>query len=177
MRRASWNRFAGAAALLVLYSLWFALSDSPMTRALAEAGALPELRFGFHSGEPMTAIDALSAARGDYLWMQAYDLVFVALLVMTALSALALATGKRAIAPARLKLAMLIPLAFAGAELLENSLLALFAAEIITPSAPLAFLQQAATTAKSCLGAFTVLLAFSFVAALSGEHANGRTSA
>lgn len=163
-----------AAALLASYAVWLYAGDSPWTRAFDAAPALPELRFGLIEGEPASTLEALGAARADYLWMQAYDFVFVALLVMTARSAVALATKKHPAASAKI---FLVPLAFAAAELAENSLLALFAAGALPPSGIFAFLQQTATSIKLGLCAFTVFLAFSFIAAVGGKHATGTTSA
>ena len=140
-------------------------------------GRLPELTPGFHSGEPAATLADLGAARGDYLWLQAFDLLFVALAAMTALFAIALAERKIAAPLGTVRPFLIIPCAFTGAELAENSLLALFASGALSPSAPLAFVQQAATTVKLGLLALTLLLVFSFIAALGETRPIGRNLA
>lgn len=164
VRRASWRRFLGAAALLAFYAGWFAAGDSPLTRARRTAGRLPELTPGFHPGEPAATLSRLGAARGDYLWAQAFDAVFVALAAMTALFALALAARTSAALTA-LHALMLVPVAYAGAELFENLLLASFAAGALAPAPTLASLQQAATTAKLAGGFGSMALAIFAVSA------------
>lgn len=96
---------------------------------------------------------------------------------MAALFAVALAEKKIAAPFARVQPFLIIPCAFAGAELAENSLLALFASGALVPSAPLAFAQQAATTIKFGLFALTLILAFSFIAALGETRPIGRSLA
>ncbi len=101
--------------------------------------------------------------------MQAYDLVFVALLAMTALFSIALMLRKPAAPISSTRWFFLAPVAFAGAELAENLLLALVAAEAFAPSPMLAFMQQTITSLKLILAAATLALSFSFVAALGGN--------
>lgn len=173
IRRTGWRRFLGAAALLASFALWFAAGDSPLTRAQEAAGRLPELTPGFHRGEPAATLLRLGAARGDYLWMQAFDAVFVALMAMTSLFALALAAKKPAPMPA-LQLLMLVPAAYVAAELGENLLLTLFASGALAPSPWLAGVQQTGTTLKLALAAGTLALSFSFLRALSGARPSVR---
>lgn len=122
---------------------------------------------GFHEGEPGATLARLGEARGDYLWLQAFDLPFAALAAMVALFALALAAKKIAAPFERIRALLFIPAALAAAEIIEDALLALFASGALFPSPPLAFAQQSATTIKLGLAALTLILAFSFIAALS----------
>lgn len=93
---------------------------------------------------------------------------------MTALFAIAIAERKIAAPFGKVRPFLIIPCAFAGAELVENSLLALFASGALVPSAPLAFAQQATTTMKLGLLALTLILVFSFIAALGEARPTGR---
>jgi len=105
-------------------------------------------------------LSRLGPARAEYLWMQAFDLLFVALAAMTALFALARFSRKPAAPVVAARRLSLVPCIFVAAELTENSLLSLFAAGALAPSSAAAFIQQAATTVKFPLLALTLLLSF-----------------
>lgn len=177
VRRATWRRFLGAAALFGVYAAWVAAGDSPLTRARGAAGRLPELTPGFDAREPAATLARLGEARVDYLWLQAFDLPFVALVAMIALLALALAAQRNAAAYQKIRTLLFIPVAYGAAELIENTLLALFASGVLAPAAPLAIAQQAATTIKLGLAALTALVALSFIAAIGKARPRGRAAA
>lgn len=166
MRRTSRRRLYACAALLAAYAAWLFFGDSPLTRAQGAAGRLPELSPGFPVGEPAATLSKLGDARGDYLWLQAFDLLSAALIAMAALFSASLAAQRLSVSVSAARTFIAVPMAFAGAEIIENLLLALFASGAISPSAPLAFFQQAATNVKLGLGAFTSLFALSLIAAL-----------
>lgn len=170
IRRTGRGRFLGAAALSTFYAVWLAAGDSPLTRARNAVGPLPELTPGFHAGEPAATLARLGAARGDYLWGQAFDAVFAALIAMTALFALALAAKKPGSAFAALSFLMLVPISYAGAELIENVLLTLFASGAMAPAPAPVFVQQAATTLKLMLAGLSVFLIFSVFPMLIGAR-------
>jgi hypothetical protein len=150
---AHWRRFALAAAMIAAYGGWLVFGDSPLSRARAATGALPEFSFGFHGGATAARLAELGARRSDYLWLQAFDLPMAALPAMMAMLGLALAARKRRGPFASVRWLMVAPIVFAVTDLIENSLLAAFASGAITPAAALALLQQAATTTKLCLAA------------------------
>lgn len=158
---ADWRRYGLAAALIAAYGGWLFFGDSPLSRVRAAIGAPPEFSFGFHSGALAASLADLGGRRGDYLWLQAFDLPMSALFAMAAMLGVALAAKRRRSSFASVRLLMLTPIVFAAAELIENGLLAGFAAGAIAPAPAFALLQQAATTAKLCLAAGCVLLLIS----------------
>ena len=147
--------------MIAAYGGWLIFGDSPFSRARSAIGALPELSFGFPGGAMAASLAGLGARRGDYLWLQAFDLPFAALLAMTAMLAVAIAARRRRGAFASVRRRLIVPFLFVGAELIENMLLALFAAGAMAPKPAFVLIQQAATTAKLCLAAGCVLLIIS----------------
>ncbi len=152
---ASWLRLALAIAFLMSFSYWVFGLESPWTRALAAAGELPEMLPGFPALEPERTVVRLGAANADWLQWQALDVLFAGLnaavhwaaisLGIKALEARARGTGPQR-SPWRALL--LLPVAYVGAELVENGLLAAFAAGASPPNGTPALIQQFATTLK-----------------------------
>lgn len=160
LRRASPKRLAAASALLAAYALWLFAGDSPYSRAAGAAGQrLPELRAGFPAGEPAAALGRIGAARADYLWLQAFDLVFVALVVIAAASAIAIAARRLDLHDRDGRFFLLAPAFYALFEVTENLLLALFAGGFLAPSPAPALVQQIATMGKFAAAILTALFA------------------
>jgi len=154
-----------------------AAGDSPLTRVQGALGQLPELTPGFHPGEPASALTALGEARHDYLWMQAFDLLFAALVAMTALFSLARFSRKPAAPVIATRYLTLAPCIFVAAELIENSMLSLFAAGAVGASPAAAFIQQAATTLKLLFLAPVLILSLSAFAPPPNGGMQGEISA
>lgn len=162
IRRASPRRFYAAAALLSVYAIFVFALPSPWTKArLAANKKLPELIAGFPDGEPAASLVRLGEAREDYLWSQAFDLPFVALVAIAAGSAMAIALKRLALAKGDAQYVLLLPLLYVAFEAVENALLAAFAAGAPT-AAPLVLIQQAATTGK--IGALLLTALFGLAA-------------
>lgn len=158
--RASWRAFAAWFAAAFAYDVWAMNMPSPYTRALVQAGGrLPESQPGFVAGEPLRSLEALGASTGDYLLWQWLDIPYAFLLVMTTSTAIALGLkalpnhgGKRAAALA-------LPLVYFGCEIVENTLVELFAAKLLAPNALAVTAQQSATTLKFIAGYGALLCA------------------
>lgn len=170
--RADWRRFVGAIALLTFYGGWLHFGDSPFRRARDEIGRLPEFSFGFDLREPATSLERLGAARVDYLWAQAFDIPFAALIALVGIFSCALAAARTRTPVAAARAFLILPLAFLATELGENILLSLFAAELASSAAPLGLVQQALTDLKLALAAIMLFLAASFTAAVDEAPTN-----
>lgn len=165
MRGASALRFFGGTALLGVYALWLLMGPSPFARSRSAAiDAIPELIAGFPAGEPAAALDRMGPARMDYLWSQAFDLILVALILIVAVSAIALALRRLGMRRGDARYLLLLPAIYAVFELAENGLLALFASGAAAPTPALVILQQSATTMK--LAALLLTAATSLIAAI-----------
>ncbi len=159
IRRANPLRLFAAALLLGAYGLWLFTAESPFTRALDGAGdRLPELIAGFPGGEPAAALLRLGEWRGDYVWMQAFDLPFVALVILVAVTAIGLALKRLNFATGDQRYLLLVPALYGALELVENGLLALFASGGAEPADALALLQQSVTTLKLAAILLTVVV-------------------
>ncbi len=180
IRHAAPTQFLAAAALLGVYALWLFAGESPWTSALAAAGGrLPEQIAGFPAGEPAGMLSRLGDARGDYFWQQAFDLAFVALAVIAAATAIAIALKQMNLAVGDARYLLLVPALYFVFEVIENTLLALFASGVVDPVAGLAFFQQFATTGKLAAGLMTLLVgtgaATSWAMAAAGDSEIGPT--
>jgi hypothetical protein len=164
---ATWARFAAVFAAWGSFN-WFAfLRPSPWTRALsAGGGALPESKFGFPADEPQRSLARLAekGATGDYLLWQALDIPYAALNLAAPALAMALALKATKLGASPLRLALLLPAVYFGAELVENGLVAGFAAGPAPPARSIVAVQQAATNLKLFSGYGSMILA---VAALA----------
>ncbi len=171
LNRASAARLIVSAALLAAYGAWLFKGASPFAAASRAAGALPELAFAGNRADAAGAIERLGGAARDYMWAQAFDFVFAALVALTAIFAITLAsrgrTPGRSGAP---RLLLAIPVAYAGAELFENALLALMAAGAVWPEGVAGRLREIATFFKF------VLLAATPLAAIAAFALRGRAS-
>jgi hypothetical protein len=152
IRGANPVRLFAAAALLGVYGYWLFTAESPWTRALRGAGvAMPELIAGFPGDLTADAFDRLGDRRGDYFWTQAFDLAFVALVIIVAVSAIGLALRSLRslrLAHGDLRYALLAPAFYGAFELGENALLAGFASGALALDPALIFAQQSLTTLK-----------------------------
>lgn len=164
---ATWARFAAVFAAWWSFN-WFAfLRPSPWTRALdAGGGALPEAKFGFPDGEPQRSLALLAETRatGDYLLWQALDIPYAALNVAAPALAMSLALKATRLGASQLRFALLLPVVYFGAELVENGLVAGFAANLVSPGRSLVAVQQAATSLKLFSGYGSMILALAGLA-------------
>jgi hypothetical protein len=165
LKRATPKRLLAAAALLGAYGWWTFAETSPWTKPYAALGAeMPELIAGFPTGEPATAIERLAAARGDYLWFQAFDIPFAILVAIAGATAIALGLKRLRLDTGDARSLLLAPAIYLFFELVENGLLALFAAGVAAPDGAPAAAQQVATVGKLAALLLTSLLAIAGVA-------------
>ncbi len=176
IEKASWRGFALWFAAWFAYNWWAFNMESPWTRALAAAGGkLPESQPGFPPIEPQRSLDALAAAGAtdDYLFWQALDFLYaIGNLFVTAI-AIALALKAVRLERTFLKYLLILPPLYVLCEIVENSLVAAFAAKLIAPGEAVVLIQQAATSVKMASGFGSMFLgmaalAFAAVAALIG---------
>jgi hypothetical protein len=129
--------------------------DSPWTRAQAAGGGtLPEMQPGFPPIEPQRSLDALAAANGtgDYLLWQALDFPYAIGNLFVTSIAIALALKAVRLQKSPLKFLLLLPPLYVFCEIVENALVAAFAAKIVAPAEAVVLAQQAATTVKMASG-------------------------
>jgi hypothetical protein len=163
---ATWLRFALWFAAWWAVSWFFFYRDSAWTRALAAGGdKLPESQPGFPPIEPQRSLDALAAANGtqDYIVWQALDIPFAAVTVMLTMTAIAL--GLRATRLEALRFLLALPPVYFAAELVENALVAAFAAKVVAPAETAVLVQQTATTIKMGTGWGSMIVALLALAA------------
>lgn len=161
---ANGRRLAATTALLAFYAWWLFTQHSPWAAPFAALGRdMPELIAGFPADAPAEALGRLGAARADYLWFQAFDLLFALLAALAAAFAIAIevrrlgAGGGANFGDGRALL--LAPALYFLCELAENTLLALFASGGAEPTRALSLAQQAATVSKFTALAFCILFA------------------
>lgn len=162
IEKASWRGFAIWFAVWFLYNLWAINMDSPWTRALAAGGGkLPESQPGFPPIEPQRSLDALAAANatGDYLLWQALDIPYAVGNVLVTSIAIALAIRATRLSASPMRYLLLLPPIYFLCELVEDGLVAAFAAKAIAPAEGAVLIQQAATTLKLASGYGSMALA------------------
>ncbi|MEX6632261.1 hypothetical protein [Hyphococcus lacteus] len=136
-------------ALLFGYSYWAFMTPGPWRRALdAAGGKLPETQPGVPAIEPIRSLEALGPNNADYLLWQLLDIPYIAFTFLATVAALSI--GLKAIGKEHspLRFLLVLPAIYVIAEIVENSLLVLFATGIVGTSEPLVLLQQFATTMK-----------------------------
>jgi len=151
--KASWPSFAIWFVVLFGFASWAFNSPSPWTTALAASdGTLPETQTGFPPTEPQRSLDLLEDAKGAYLLWQVIDIPYAIMNLMA--TSIAMALGLRAIGlgatPLRYLLAL--PVIYFICEVVENSLVSLFAMGMIATAEPVVLIQQLATTIKMASG-------------------------
>lgn len=179
-QNASWRGLLFWFVIAFAYNYWAINMPSPFTRALAAAGGrLPESQPGFPAGEPSRSLAALGESTGDYLLWQWLDIPYAFLAVMMTSTAMAL--GLKSLRPhgAMLRPLLWLPLVYFGCEIVENTLVELFAARVLAPAPPAALLQQLATSVKFAAGYASLALAalgavIASMAALIGLARRGR---
>jgi hypothetical protein len=169
---ASWRRFFVWFVLWFAYNWWAFSMSSPWTRALAAGGGkLPEMQPGFPPIEPQRSLDALAAANatGDYLLWQALDLPYAVGNLLVTSIAIALALKAVRLEKSVLKYLLALPPLYVFCEVIENALVAAFAAKTVAPGEAAVLIQQAATTVKmfSGFGSMFLGLAALVVAAIA----------
>ncbi|MFN0024824.1 MAG: hypothetical protein ACKVS5_13110 [Parvularculaceae bacterium] len=176
VERASWLHFALWFAAWWAVSWFFFYRDSAWTRSLsAGGGKLPESQAGFPPIEPQRSFDALNAAGAtpDYILWQALDIPFALISAISQISIMALALRATRQGAGPLRFLLLVPPLYVAAELVENALVAAFAAEVIAPAEGVVLVQQLATTIKlgagwGSVGIALVALAVALIAGLVG---------
>jgi hypothetical protein len=159
LEQARWLSFAAWFAALVGYSAWAFGAGGPWKRALDSAGGrLPEMQPGFPGVEPERTIEALGARAGDYLLFQAVDIPYALLTFMASTVAIAVALRTLRLQSSPLRLLLIPPLVYFACEIVENALLAAFAAKLIPPIEAIVLVQQAATAAKLAAGVSSMLI-------------------
>ncbi|WP_425410955.1 hypothetical protein [Hyphococcus sp.] len=170
--KANWIGLLVWIGVLVLFSFWAFTMDSPWTRALAAAGgALPEMQPGIPAIEPVRSLQAMGENTGSYLLWQILDVPYAVMNFMVISSAMGLGLKAVRLETGILRFALLLPALYVVCELIENALLAAFAAEISPLSEPLVLAQQAATTLKfasSMMGGMLAVLGLVVAAIAAG---------
>lgn len=167
IEKANWVSFVVWLAILMAFSMWAFLTDSPWTRVLEAAGGfLPETIPGIPAIEPVRSLEAIGENRGDYLLWQLLDIPYAIMNFMVVSIALGLGLKALRLDASLLRFLLLLPAIYVACELVENALVASFAAEILPTAEPLVLLQQFATSLKFAslppavfLGAIGVALA------------------
>ena len=176
LEKATWRAFAIWFAALFAFN-WLAFyTSSPWTRALdAAGGKLPESQTGFPPIEPHRSLDALAAANAtdDYLLWRAFDIPYAIGNLMVTSIAIALALKATRLDRSFLRYLLILPPLYVFGEIVENSLVAAFAAKFLAPGEGVVIAQQAATTVKMLSGYGSMFLglaslAIAAIAALIG---------
>ncbi len=158
---ATWVKFAVWFVILFAFSAWAFNMDGPWTRALAAGGGvLPESQPGFHAAEPALSLGRLGEAKGDYLLWQVLDLPYAFFNLMALSLGMALGLKKTGFQKSPLRFLLLLPVIYVGCELVENSLVALFATGKLAMEGGAVQAQQAVTTLKFATGLPSLLLGF-----------------
>lgn len=153
--KATWRGFAAWFAVWFAYNWWAFNMESPWTRALkAGGGKLPESQTGFPPIEPQRSLDALASANatGDYILWQALDFPYALGNLIVSSIAIALALKAVRLDRSFLRFLLVLPPLYVLCEIVENALVAAFAAKLIAPGEGIVLVQQAATTAKHASG-------------------------
>lgn len=157
---ATWAEFAVWFGVYVVFNWWAFYTSSPWTRALeAGGGKLPESQFDFPQGEPQRSLDALGSATGDYLLWQALDIPYAALNLLVSSLAIALALKATRLGGSAARFILLLPPIYVAAEVVENTLVAAFAARLVEPGGIAVPVQQTATAIKAYSGFGSMALA------------------
>lgn len=173
MEKAHWRGFAIWFVLWFAYNWWAFNMESPWTRAVKGGGGkLPEMQPGFPPIEPQRSLDALAAsnATGDYILWQALDFPYAIGNLFVASIAMALALKAVKLDKSILRYLLVLPPLYVFCEVIENSIVAAFAAKLVAPSEAVVLVQQLATTVKfgSGFGSMFLGLASLVIAALVG---------
>ncbi len=151
--KATWMKFGVWFAVLFIFSVWAFNMDSPYTRALAAGGGmLPETQPGFPAIEPQRSLALLGNAKNDYILWQAIDVPYAIMNLMLTMSAIGLGLKALHLGASALRFLLFLPLVYVACEIIENSLVALFASAAFAPVEPLVLVQQSATTIKFASG-------------------------
>ncbi len=167
------QRLTVTGGLVAAYGWWLFSFDSPWTRAARSVDRrLPETVAGFPEENPAAALTGSSFPGADYLWFQAFDLVFAALAAIFAMRAIGAGARRLAVPAMDARLLMATPALYFAFEFIENMLLAGFAAGIAAPSGALALIQHAATTGKFAGGLVSALFAMIGYATIGATTVN-----
>ena len=162
LEKASWRALAIWFAPWFAYNWWAFNMDSPWTRALSGGGGkLPEMQPGFPPTEPQRSLDALNAANatGDYILWQALDFPYAIGNLFVISIAIALALKAVRLDKSFLRYLLILPPVYVISEIIENALVAAFAAKAIESAEPIVLAQQLSTTIKMLSGFSSMFLA------------------
>ena len=160
IEKAGWLRFLVSLAALIAYSYWAFIRPGFWTRANEAAAPLPETLQGFPDGQPAYAFAFLGEATSDYLIFQAVDIPFAFLNAAMITTAIALGLRKLKLTATPLRFLLVLPLILFAAELVEDALLFLMAADYITDKGVPALVQQAFTNIKVASAMLGTVCAF-----------------
>ena len=107
---------------------------------------------GFPPDQPAAALASLGAARGAYLVFQLADIAYTAFNTLLYATVFALVLKRFGWTGSPARYSLLIPLGYAGAEIVENALLALMAAGLMPADGVFGLVQQLATNLKLATG-------------------------
>lgn len=167
IEKARWSGFAIWFALWFAYNWWAFNMNSPWTRALAAGGGkLPESQTGFPPIEPQRSLDALAAANAtsDYILWQAFDIPYAIGNLFVTSIAIALALKAVRLDKSVLRYLLALPPLYVACEIIENSLVAAFAAKLVAPGEGAVLIQQAATSVKMASGYGSMFLGLAALA-------------
>ncbi|WP_428407806.1 hypothetical protein [Hyphococcus sp.] len=172
IEQASWTRFFVWFVILFVFSAWAFNMDSPWTRALeAAGGVLPETKPGIPALEPVRTLDALGDDRRDYILWQLVDIPYALMNFFFASMGMGLGLKALRLDKSILRFLLVLPAIYVVCEVIENALVASFAAKIIAPAEGVVLVQQLATSLKFASGMPALLLgvlgaALAFIALL-----------
>ncbi len=153
IEKATWVGFLIWFVILFAFSFWAFNMDSPWTRALEAAGGiLPEMKPGIPAIEPVRSLDAMGADKSDYLLWQALDIPFALMNFFVTIIGMSLGLKALRLERSLLRFLLLAPAVYVACELVEDALLASFAAGVIAPGESIVLIQQFSTTLKFATG-------------------------
>jgi len=151
---ASWRTYLLWMALFIGYEFVIFSMPGPWANLIeatvpgSSRPTIPDLMFGFHSDQPLSAFAEMSSVMDDYLMFNALDIPYAFLSMMAGISVLMLAL-KRFPRRGALGTSLLVfPILYFVSEVLENTLLVLMVLEFLTADGIIATVQQAFTTIK-----------------------------
>ncbi len=173
---AGWWQFLFWLVVNVAYSVWAFIFPGPWTRMLEAMGVsndapqvmgLPELTFGFVADMPIHALEKLDPVIHDYAVFQVIDIPYALTGVAMTVTGIAIGLKRFSLGQSVARYALLIPLLYLIAEVVENPLLAAMALEAAPRDGLVAATQQAATSVKFITdGASSFFLAVSIISVL-----------
>lgn len=149
IEKASWLRFAAWFVVWFMFTWWAFRPGGIWPRVVENAGGtVPEMTPGIPAVEPVRSLEAMGDNTGEYLLWQLLDIPYALMNFMVAAIAMGLALKALRLDKSALRFLLLLPAIYVGCELVENALVASFAAKLLPAAEPLVLIQQLATTVK-----------------------------